>query len=568
MEYFDRLLPSSVLQQPRELRRARLVIGTCLTLSVVIVIGLVARWLVRPLSPAQVLLTLLSITVLMSIPWLLRRRESLALAGWLTTCIFMVLVGVQSVLAGGVVAPVAVLIPVIPLLATHLVGPVIGRRTMTGVFLAVVILTFVVPVWLELPAASLSPDQERAARGVMVLVGLVLVGALASGYEAQRKILEQQLRRSDALYRRLFDQSKDMVALATPKGKVIDVNQAGVELFGFESKDAFLRADTRTLYVDPAEREELMRRLEEDGFVRGYESRQRTRNGSICIVQGTTTAIRGSQGNVSLFLTILRDVTAERTALLENERMVRALEHKNEELKSFAYALSHDLKSPLITLRGFLDYLEEDARSGDLSNVEEDLKPILRTADRMQAMVEDLLQFATVGVDARSWSSIDVGDVAREVREMLAGRLQAGEIEVELDDALPTVYSDRSLLRALLLNLMDNGAKFLAGTPSPRLSVTVRPLAAGPVICVADNGPGIAKEHQEKIFGLFSKLETAGAPGDGTGIGLALCKKVVDLHGGEIWVESEGEGQGTTFCFTLPDPAVELSTTVARPSFK
>ena len=548
MQILDRFLPQSVLRQPRERRRGRLIVGTCFTVSTVLIVLVTVRWLIRPLMPAQLALTLLSVFLLAAIPWCLRYFASLALAGWLTTCVFMVLIGAQTMWAGGVQAPVAVLIPIIPLLATHLVGPSEARRTMVGVTFLVVMLGFFLPSWIELPALQLSRDEEQAARGAMILAALVLVEVLSLSYENQRKALEQQLRQSDALYRRIFDQSKDMVALATPKGKLVDVNQAGVELFGFNTKNELMQADTRSFYLEPAERQELLRRLEADGFVRGYESRQLTRQGQIKTVQGTTTAIRNAKGKVSMFLTILRDVTAERQATVERERMVQQLKHKNEELRGFAYAVSHDLKSPLITLRSFLGFLVEDARTGDLTRLQEDLEPIVRTADRMQVMVDDLLEFATLGVDARSRHPVDLGEVVREVQEMSAGRLLQGGVEMRVDPDLPTLVVDRSLLRALFLNLVDNAAKFLVGRPSPTLEVFMRPGTEPPVLCVQDNGPGIPEHAQEAIFGLFSKLDSSQA---GTGVGLAICKKVVDLHGGEIWVESQ-VGQGAAFCFTLP----------------
>ena len=549
MRFVDRILPVAVFQNPRELRRARLIVWTCLTLFLSLGFTLGARITIAPLTPPQVVLAVLSLAVLALVPVVLRRTGSLVLAGWLTTCVFMVLMVTQAFWAGGIKAPVAALLPVVPLLATHLVGPGTGRWTIIMVGAVVLLMTFVLPLVWDIPIMPFEGNQEELARGLMILVALVLIGALTAGYENQRKALEQRLRQSDALYRRLFDQSKDMVALATPNGRLIDVNQAGVELFKFPSKEAFLQTDTRSLYVDPRQRDELIRRLERDGFVRGYESRQRARDGSLKTIQGTTTCVRNSKGDMTHFLTILRDVTEERELARERDLVMVELERKNRELEQFAYVISHDLKSPLITLRGFLDLMTEDVQEGDFSRVSEDLVPIIRTTEKMQAMVDDLLQLATIGADSSSWAEYSVTDLAEGVGEMLSGRIQEHGIQLKVAKDLPRVYTDPTLLRTLLQNLMDNAAKFLAGQPNPILEVGARLDDGNIVFFVRDNGPGIAKDDLEKIFGLFSKLET---DVQGTGIGLALVRKVAGMLGGKVWAESEGVGHGATFCFTLP----------------
>ena len=549
MELFDRFLPQSLRQNPRSLRRGRLVVGTCCTLFVVLSLSLFARLAIGPLAPAPLALALISIFGLALIPFLLLWNGSLLLAGWLTTCIFLVLCVAQMIWAGGPSAPVAVLLPLIPLLATHLVGPSTGRWT-TGVLLAVVVAVLLLQRFgFDLPRRKLSSDEDALAHGLLLIVAILLITMLTVGYELQRKVLERELRQSDALYRRLFDQSKDMVALAKPSGRLVDVNQAGVDLYGFSSREAFLREDARNLYIHPEERRELVRRLEEQGFVRNYETLQKGPDGITRIVQGTTTAVRDDEGRISHYLAILRDVTAERRDAEERERIMRELERKNRELEGFSYAVSHDLKSPLFTIRGFLELLRDDAESGDLRQVLDDLEHILRTTERMQGMVDGLLTLAQVGARRESWTSQSLASIAEEVVELLAGRLLQNQVEVRIDPELPSVYGDRIMLSRLLQNLIDNAAKFLEGRASPWIEVGRRSDDGREVIFVRDNGPGIDTDHQEQIFGLFSKLNKED---EGTGIGLALVKKVIDIHGGEVWVESDGPGHGATFCFTLP----------------
>ena len=552
MDFLDRFLPFSLRQNPRSLRLARLIVGTCGILSCVLSLTLAARLVIGPLAPAALALALISIAGFTAVPFLLHRSASLWIAGWLTTCIFLVLCVTQMVLAGGPNAPVAVLLPLIPLLATHLVGPGTGRWT-AGILVAAVAAVVVLQrLGFQLPRRNLNAEEDLLAHGLLLIVATLLVTLLTVSFEHQRKLLEGELRQTDALYRRLFDQTKDMVALTKPSGRLIDVNQAGVDLDGFPSREAFLKADLRSLYIHPEQREELVRQLEEHGFVRNYESHQIGPDGKARIVQGTTTAVRDGRGRISHYLAILRDVTEERRAAQERERIVRELERKNRDLESFSYAVSHDLKSPLFTIRGFLELLRDDAQSGDFEQVLEDLDHILRTTEQMQVMVDGLLLLAQVGTRRESWTSQPLTEIAREVVELLAGRLRQNEIEIRIDPDLPFAYGDRILLTRLLQNLIDNAAKFLEGREAPWIEVGCRLDGEKQVIFVRDNGPGIALPDQEKIFGLFSKLNKEA---EGTGVGLALVKKVVEIHGGEVWVESDGPGQGATFYFTLPAKA-------------
>ena len=549
MDFLDRFLPPSLLQNPRTRRRGRLIVGTCAALFVVLGIGLVIRLAIRPLRPSALALAIISLAALIVLPWLLRRTGSLVLTGWLTTCIFSVLIVVEMIWAGGPDAPVAILVPLIPLLATHLVGPQTGRWTAGLLLLVIVVWTGLRVAGYELPTRDLTQGEDTMAHGLMVCLSIVLMTLLAAGYELQRKILEIELRQTDALYRRLFDQSKDMVALAKPSGRLLDVNQAGVELYGYRSRDAFLSTDVRELYANPKEREELLRRLERDGFVRNFETLQRRADGEVRVVQGTTTAVRDEKGRISHFLAIMRDVTEERNAAAERERMVRELERKNRDLESFTYAVSHDLKSPLFTIRGFLELLAGDARSGDISAVLDDIDHMLGTTEKMQALVDGLLQLAQVGATQDSLAPQSLAEICHEVMELLQGRLHQNGVQVKIQPDLPSVYGDRVLLSRLMQNLMDNAAKFLAGHEDPVIEIGRRLDGDKVVFFVRDNGPGIKEADKEKIFGLFSKLDREGV---GTGVGLAIVKKVIDLHGGELWVESDGPGQGATFCFTVP----------------
>jgi len=147
---------------------------------------------------------------------------------------------------------------------------------------------------------------------------------------------------------------------------------------------------------------------------------------------------------------------------------------------------------------------------------------------------------------------LDFGELAVEAVDLVRGRLAARGIEVEVEKDLPVVHGDKGRLLEVLQNLIDNAAKFMGEQTAPRITIGARP-GDETVFFVRDNGAGIDPAHHERIFGLFDKLDPKG---DGTGVGLALVKRIVELHGGRIWVESQGAQTGATFCFTLKGPPV------------
>lgn len=233
----------------------------------------------------------------------------------------------------------------------------------------------------------------------------------------------------------------------------------------------------------------------------------------------------------------------------EREALIEALEVKNAELERFTYTVSHDLKSPLITIQGFLGFLEKDAAAGDAAKVKADCGRIRGAAQRMQELLNDLLELSRIGRLINPPERIPFGEIAREARETVSGRMAEKGIRVEIAEDLPMVCVDRMRLREALENLLDNAAKYMGDQAAPRIEIGCRETGHSPVFFVRDNGMGIDPAYQRKVFGLFEKLDPSA---EGTGVGLAIVKRIVEVHGGRIWVESRGAGTGSTFCFTLP----------------
>ena len=235
---------------------------------------------------------------------------------------------------------------------------------------------------------------------------------------------------------------------------------------------------------------------------------------------------------------------------LEREALIQELESKNAELEQFAYTVSHDLKSPLVTIKGFLGYLKDDALSGNTQRLESDVKRISEAADRMYDLLSDLLELSRIGRMMNEPEDISFNELVSEAIEMTEGRLQEYNIKVTVDPDLPVVVGDRQRLLEVVQNLLDNAAKFMGNQSDPKIEVGVKGVEDNmPILYVRDNGIGVAPEFHERIFGLFNRLHPQV---DGTGIGLALVKRIIEFHGGRIWIESEA-GKGATFFFTLPE---------------
>ena len=224
------------------------------------------------------------------------------------------------------------------------------------------------------------------------------------------------------------------------------------------------------------------------------------------------------------------------------------LQQKNAELERFTYTVSHDLKSPLITIKGFAGSLEKDLLRGNYGRMAEDLKRVSDAADKMTELLRDLLELSTIGRIIKTPEPVDMNLLAADVLEQLAGSLHNHNLTVAVQPNLPTVFCDRQRMAEVLQNLLENAINYMGDQAEPHIQFGMREKNGETVFFVQDNGIGIDEKYHKIIFGLFNKLD---ANSGGTGIGLALVKRIIEVHGGKVWVESDGEGAGSRFCFTV-----------------
>jgi len=339
-------------------------------------------------------------------------------------------------------------------------------------------------------------------------------------------------------YRTVVSSLAEGVVMYAPDGRVLARNASAERLLGDEGTTRMPDAVHAT-FVDGEPRQEVSLELPSP------EARSRW-------LSVSTQPLRLQPGAPAAVVATFEDVTDRRLAAEERERFIRALEQKNAELERFTYTVSHDLKSPLVTIRGFLGMLRDDIAAGNQVAIEEDLAQIDTASARMSRLLAELLELSRVGRIAGPPASVDSAEVVAEVIDAMRPRLAEHGIDVEIVSPLPTVRGERLRLVEVWQNLIDNAAQHMGNEVAPRIEIGARTEASTPVFFVRDNGRGIASRYHERIFALFERLESSGA---GTGVGLALVRRIVEVHGGRVWVESEGEGHGSTFCFTLGEPS-------------
>jgi PAS domain S-box-containing protein len=265
-------------------------------------------------------------------------------------------------------------------------------------------------------------------------------------------------------------------------------------------------------------------------------------------VHGRGEVVLGAGGEAVAFQGTAQDTTEQERSRQALQRYARELEARNAELEQFAYVASHDLQEPLRMVSSFLQLLQRRYAGRLDDTADEYIAYAVDGAKRMQALIQDLLAYSRIGTRGKPFQRVDLSRLVEDVLTDLGPAIDDTEATVEVGD-LPSVDADPTQMRQLLQNLVGNAIKFRG--PDPPL-VRLRAAREGPNwrITVSDAGIGIAPEHRDRIFQIFQRLHTRDEY-EGTGIGLAICKRIVERHGGRIWVDSAEEG-GAAFHFTLP----------------
>jgi PAS domain S-box-containing protein len=363
--------------------------------------------------------------------------------------------------------------------------------------------------------------------------------------------------RSEILTRQaaILNNIPDMAWLKDRNNRFIAVNESLSRALGISPEEMVGKTDYDYWNVDLAERyrqDDL--EVMSTGTRKRVESQIATQHGNVRWTETITTPLFDAHHRVVGTTGISRDITERKLAEAEREKLIAELEAKNAELERFTYTVSHDLKSPLVTIRGFLGYLEKSMLAGNLELMRVDMARIVKATDRMQQLLNELLELSRIGRMMNPPVNVSLQSIVNQAVEMVQGRLAEKGITVIIGNNLPIVHGDVARLVEAIQNLIDNAAKFMLNQPSPKIEIGMRGTDTDgkPICYVRDNGIGIDTKYHERVFGLFNKLN---AESEGTGVGLALVKRIIEVHNGKIWIESEGLGKGSTFCFTLPPAA-------------
>ena len=273
--------------------------------------------------------------------------------------------------------------------------------------------------------------------------------------------------------------------------------------------------------------------------------------------------LKGRQKNLARTLQALRQSKRDSEALKEEviyrerleqdrETLLLDLESRNEELERYAYTISHDLKSPLYTIQGFTGFLKRDLERGRTEKMRHDLDKVLEAVKTMSSLLDDILNLSKINLVQESAQLLSLDEIIDGAKKLVELELREKAVQVEIAPSLPQVYATPQRLTEVFQNLISNAAKFMGEQQNPKIEIGAR-LDGDWVHChVCDNGIGIDPEYKDRVFNLFERLD-GNTPG--TGVGLAIVKRIIERGGGNIKVESEGPGHGSCFEFSLPASA-------------
>ena len=264
---------------------------------------------------------------------------------------------------------------------------------------------------------------------------------------------------------------------------------------------------------------------------------------------GKAAALYDSTGNLYGAIESIRDITDRKNAEQIRERLVKELESKNAEMERFTYTVSHDLRSPLITVSGLVGFLKSDLEKGNATRATTFLERITNAIAKMDNLLKDTLELSRIGRVANPPDNVAFDDIVQDALSQVQERITKSGTKITVAQAMPDVFVDRMRIVEVMVNLIENGIKYMGDQEHPEIEIGHRTKDGQHTFFVKDNGMGIDPSQFDKVFELFYKVNDKS---EGTGAGLAIVKRIVEVQGGRIWVESE-DRKGSTFCFNLPD---------------
>jgi PAS domain S-box-containing protein len=347
-------------------------------------------------------------------------------------------------------------------------------------------------------------------------------------------------------FRSLIEHSPDAISVIDSEGQILYGSAATTKIFGYKPEEMVGRNCLELIHPeDRAYSSWALKEVQAKGLLQ-WEVRILHKDGNYCWVESTVSNLL-QEAEVKAIVVHQRDINVRRAAEEERRRDAEELARCNERLEEFAYTAAHDLREPLRAISAYTELLVQETRMDP--NTQQMAEFIVAGTARMSRLIDDLLAFASTGM-SKPPSRVNLDNAAAQATQNLALEIQESGARITFD-RLPVLLGNEIHLVRLLQNLIGNAVKY-RGKEAPEIHVSAEQHSKYWVIKVEDNGVGIAAENQGRVFMPFVRLTDRDIPG--TGLGLAVCKKIVDEWGGRIWIESE-VGVGSTFCFTIMDQA-------------
>ena len=417
----------------------------------------------------------------------------------------------------------------------------------------------------KIDAAEILAEARYRGQAVVlfIVLGMLTIGVLGGlMYSTRQRRLYQDLYRAERERREVREEMRavfysigDGVILGTAAGQIARMNRVAEELTGWREAEAIGQPLAKVFcIVDEASHAAVespaARALREDAVARltGH-TLLIAKDGVELPIDDSAGPIHNEEGTVTGVVLVFRDITerkrVERAALQTAADLVRS----NQDLEQFAYVASHDLQEPLRAVAGFMGILRKQYAAKLGADAQEWINEAVAGAERMQNLIQDLLTYSRVGTRGGILAPTSMQAAVDDAQANLRAAICESDAVIT-SDSLPTLTADSSQMVQLLQNLIGNAIKF-AGARRPEIHLAARREDRQWVFGVRDNGIGIEPQYYERIFLIFQRLHSR-TQYPGTGIGLAVCKKIVERHSGTMWVESK-PGAGTTFWFTIPD---------------
>jgi PAS domain S-box-containing protein len=359
----------------------------------------------------------------------------------------------------------------------------------------------------------------------------------------ERKRGEEALRQSEERFRQFFESAPEYCYMISPDGIMLDVNNAALKVLGYK-KNELVGKQLKTIYAPESlpKMKELFQKWKATGELKDEEMVIITNKGDRRTVLLSAGVVKDKDGGKQCSVSVQKDIT-------ERKRSEEEIRKKNEELEAFVYMVSHDLKNPVVSIQGFCSSILKNQRDELNEKTLFYLQRVQANASLMASLLEDLVELSRIGRIEDKKTEISVQEVIKSVWAGVSTSLATQDVEFVCPENLPQVVYPEKRLYQIFSNLLSNAVKFKSENKIPQVEIGYQENKGNYTFFVRDNGIGIEQKYHNKIFDVFSQLRETES--EGTGMGLAIVKKIVEANLGKVWVESQ-KGAGSTFYFTIP----------------